>query len=172
MPGRGVTGANRTTRTVAVIFGGKLMVKKIGIAAGVVLFVCGALICCVVWISWLSMDRFFTEDAVQVIAYEAHRLYRSDAPPTERELQGRIKFLHEASVINLKLTDTGEVVDRFGTPFEVVHRKGREEATTTVTSAGPDTRFGTRDDISYTYTERVEPQTENEELEMTGATAP
>jgi hypothetical protein len=112
---------------------------------------------------WFAVDYFersrllfFTRDAVQVIALESSSVLFEDDPECPRDkVDELIKQLHEASVINLRIDATGKAVDPYGTAFRVEHEVEDGSATTTVTSAGPDRRFGTRDDIQYSYTDKT-----------------
>ena len=103
------------------------------------------------WFQKRLTPVFFTQDAVGVIAFEASDLFGKNPATTNDEIERKITFLHEASVINLKIDSNGKPVDPFGTPFQVENRISAGNAITTVVSAGPDREFGTRDDISGTH---------------------
>jgi len=112
-----------------------------------ILFAAGA-----AWYANRSLKVFYTQDAVSVLAYEAGELYRANPATPIEQIEAMMKQLHEASVIHLRIDATGRAVDPFGTPFRVTHIAQGESTATTVTSAGPDGRFGTSDDITYTST--------------------
>ena len=107
------------------------------------------------WFQKRFTPVFFAQDAVEVIAFEASELFGKDPDTTDDEIEQKIKFLHEASVINLMIDSNGKAVDPFGTPFQVENRKSPGESITTVVSAGPDREFGTRDDISGTHVKNL-----------------
>ena len=122
----------------------------------IVLVVLAALAGAGIWWFETRVKRvFFARDAVQVIAYEASRMYGSGKNVARAELDAMIKRLHDASVINLAIDDKGRAVDPFGTAFRVEHEARAQTAVTTVTSAGPDRRFGTRDDIQFVHEAKV-----------------
>ncbi|NNM30649.1 MAG: hypothetical protein HKO57_14100 [Akkermansiaceae bacterium] len=103
------------------------------------------------WFQEKTLPVAFTEGAVQVIAYEAGDLFEKDPDATPDEVARMIKSLHAASVINIKIASDGEVVDQFGTAFQVERRGGAGKSFITVTSAGPDGEFGTPDDIGFKH---------------------
>jgi hypothetical protein len=109
------------------------------------------------WFETRSMPTFFTQDAVQVIAYAASDMFQRNPATTQDEIDLMIKFQHEASNINLKINPNGKAVDPFGTPFRVERHFQAGTALTTVTSAGPDRRFGTRDDIQFVHKREAMP---------------
>ena len=110
-----------------------------------------ALVLGIAWWADRYQRTFFAEDAVRVIAYEVSRLYRENQKVSQAQIDDEIKFLHTASVINLRLDPAGKAVDPFGTPFKVQHELRDSESVTIVASAGPDCRFETKDDICFTY---------------------
>lgn len=103
------------------------------------------------WCGKRWLDVAFARDAVQVIAYEVSDLYGENPGATAEEIDGVIRYLHNASVINLRIDPSGKAVDPFGTPFRAQHDQRTEASVTTVTSAGPDRRFGTGDDIRFVH---------------------
>ena len=113
------------------------------------------------WLQARSMPVFFAEDAVQVLAYAASDMFQANPATTQAELDQMIKSQHEASNINLKINPNGKAVDPFGTAFRVEHQVRTGKSITTVTSAGPDREFGTKDDISFKHETKTEPQPEN-----------
>lgn len=113
---------------------------------------------CLLWAGRRRLLDFFASDAVQVIAYSVSELYRKNPAATAEDVEGRILSLHEASVINLKVDDRGNAVDPFGTAFRVIYERVGPLLVITVTSAGADRRFGTRDDISFTDRTPEEPR--------------
>lgn len=107
------------------------------------------------WFQKRFTPVFFTQDAVEVIAFEASDLFGKDSGTTDDEIERKIKSLHEASVINLQIDSNGKAVDPFGTPFQVENQKSAGKSTTTVVSAGPDREFGTRDDITGSHVKNL-----------------
>ena len=109
---------------------------------------CLLAICVVAYLVLLrSVTVFFAEDAVLVIALEASKIFQENPDTTDEDMDTMIKYLHESSVINLKIDQLGNAVVPFGTAFRVEHRIESDVAITTVTSGGPDREFGTDDDI-------------------------
>jgi hypothetical protein len=98
--------------------------------------------------------RFFAQDACRMIAYEVGDLYRSKASPTADEVDDVILRLHNASVINLRVSPEGKPLDPYGTPFRIRFAREGIVTTTRVKSAGPDGHFDTPDDIAYSDTHR------------------
>jgi hypothetical protein len=92
----------------------------------------------------------FAQDAVHMIALQVNDLYRRNPAATPDDVEGVILHLHHASVINLKVNESGRPLDPFGTPFQVHTRQSGRGPATTVRSAGPDGRFGTSDDVQIT----------------------
>jgi hypothetical protein len=109
---------------------------------------------------WLPV--FFTEDAVQVIAYAASDMLHENPATTDDAIAQMILAQHEASNINLGVDETGRAVDLFGTVFRVEYEVRPDAAVTTVTSAGPDREFGTKDDISFAHKRQNEPSAAKE----------
>lgn len=107
------------------------------------------------WFQKRFTPAFSTQDAVEVIAFEASDLFGKNPATTNDEIEQKIKFLQEASVINLKIDSNGKPVDPYGTPFQVENRISSGNAITTVVSAGPDREFGTQDDISGTHERKL-----------------
>lgn len=103
------------------------------------------------WFMTRELPLHFAKDAVQVIAYEASDMFQRDPDTTENDIQQKIKSLHRASVINLKIDASGKAVDPFGTAFRVDCSIQSGMSVTTVTSAGPDRQFGTEDDIQFVH---------------------
>ena len=104
---------------------------------------------------WWFQSRFlptaFTEDAVQVIGYEASRMFHRDPATSQADIDQMIRSQHDASNINLEIDSMGRAVDPFGKAFRVQHRVERQKSITTVVSAGPDRKFDTRDDIIFKH---------------------
>jgi hypothetical protein len=109
---------------------------------------------------WLPV--FFTEDAVQVIAYAASDMLREDPSASGEAIDQMILEQHKASNIHLKVDATGRAVDLFGTAFRVEHEVQPDGTVTTVTSGGPDRRLGTGDDIAFSHKRPDEPSTAKE----------
>jgi len=103
----------------------------------------------VIFLSLRTLNSFMAHDAVQVIAYEVSDLYTDNPNTSQEDIEELIKWLHDASVINLKVNNEGKAVDPFGIPFRVEYEKKPDRSITTVTSAGPDQAFGTEDDIIF-----------------------
>lgn len=99
-----------------------------------------------------SSRRFFAQDACHMIAYEVGDLYRSKASPTADEVDEVVLRLHNASVINLRVSPEGKPLDPYGTPFRIRFAREGVVTTTRVTSAGPDGHFDTADDIFHSDT--------------------
>ena len=110
------------------------------------------------WFETRSWPVFLARDAVQVIAYAASDMFIGNPATTPEEIEATIKHLHDASVINLRINQSGKAVDPFGTPFRVQYERHPETSVTTVTSAGPDRRFGTTDDIRFVHEVECKPQ--------------
>lgn len=114
---------------------------------------------------WWFRARFvptaFTEDAVQVIGYEASRMFHSDPATSQDEIDQMIKSQHDASNINLGIDSNGKTIDLFGTAFRVQHQAGNRKSITTVVSAGPDREFGTADDVHFEHERETESEDED-----------
>jgi hypothetical protein len=126
--------------------------KKIIIAFFCVLATLTALASVGLWwfkTKWLPV--FSAEDAVQVIAYAVSDMFHENPATTQDEIDQMIKFQHDASNINLKIDPNGKVVDPFGTALRVEYQVQYGVSITTVTSAGPDREFGTKDDIQFVH---------------------
>jgi hypothetical protein len=78
-------------------------------------------------------------------------MFHSDPSTPQGDIEQMIKSQHDASNINLEIDPNGRAVDPFGTAFRVQHRAEAQKSITTVVSAGPDRRFGTRDDIIFKH---------------------
>ena len=96
-------------------------------------------------------------DAVQCISMSINNLYLKNPTPTAEDIESEIRVLHDASITHVVLDPKGKPVDLYGTPFRV-HRDVQGKTQKVVaTSAGPDRRFDTPDDLSYTTTEEIPP---------------
>ncbi len=126
---------------------------RVAVIAGAALAVLAGICAAGLWLGNRTTKVFFAEDAVQVIAYGVGAMYRQNPATTEEDIALKIKFLNDASVINLRLADNDEAVDPFGIPFDVKHETQGSVSVTTVTSAGPDRRLGTADDIVFVHKE-------------------
>jgi hypothetical protein len=93
----------------------------------------------------------FTADAVQVICYEVHEMLETDADVNDTEIDARIKYLVDASVIAIGLNQDGDPVDMYGNPFEVKYERTKDKISVTCVSFGPDGKQGTADDIIFAY---------------------
>jgi hypothetical protein len=95
--------------------------------------------------------RAFTEDAVQVIAYEVHNMLHDNPEISDVDINRHIKSLREASVINICLNKENLPVDKYGNPFQVTYRVDQDKVTVRCLSFGPDGKERTRDDILFVY---------------------
>jgi len=93
----------------------------------------------------------FTADAVQVICYAVHEMLQKKGNVNDVDINERIKYLFDASVINIRLKKDGEPVDAYGNPFQLTHKAEQGKTIVTRISLGPDGRQGTSDDILYVY---------------------
>jgi hypothetical protein len=93
-----------------------------------------------------DLDRISTIDDVTVISGQVAQLYQAGKPPTQAETDALIVRLTKASVIGSKQDQ--RPTDAYGTPFRLRHTVEGALHRLTATSAGPDRRFDTPDDIS------------------------
>lgn len=93
----------------------------------------------------------FTEDAVQVISYEVHDMLKKNREVNDIDINARIKYLLDASVVNIRLDKDGKPVDEYGNPFQVTYEITQDKITVTCVSLGPDGEEGTPDDIVFVY---------------------
>lgn len=98
----------------------------------------------------LFQDRreSYAIDSVLVISMMVAELHQKGAAPTQAQIEDNIRVLVNASVINAGLDRLQRPVDVYGTPFRVRHTIEGALHRATATSAGPDRRFDTPDDIS------------------------
>ena len=75
-------------------------------------------------------------------------LYLKNSTPTPDEIDQTIRNLKIASITAVFLDANGKPVDKFGTPFRVRREGKGTPQTVTATSAGPDRRLDTPDDIT------------------------
>jgi hypothetical protein len=87
--------------------------------------------------------RQSTHDAVQVISRGVAAEIRAGRSPSWTEIEGNIRKLIDAGVINASFDRDGQPADVYGTPFRV----SLSGSLLTASSAGPDRIFGTDDDI-------------------------
>ena len=123
--------------------------------AGLILIILLPLTIIAVWWINRTIKITHTQDAVQVIAYAASEMFENNPATTQDEIDRMINHHHEASNINLRIDPTGKAVDPFGTAFRIHFRIEESLLVTTVTSAGPDHRFGTEDDIQFVNEEKI-----------------
>ena len=93
--------------------------------------------------------RVFTEDAVMVIAGEIRVAASANPALSQREIEARIGALARASVIHVCFDEAGRPLDCYGNPFRITWEARGDSPAVTCTSAGPDGRLGTRDDIAF-----------------------
>ena len=93
--------------------------------------------------------RVFTEDAVMVIAGEIRDAASEDPSLGQREIEARIAALARASVIHASFDEAGRPLDLYGKPFRIIWESRGDGPAVTCTSAGPDGKLGTRDDIAF-----------------------
>ena len=89
-----------------------------------------------------------TMDAVLMISMRVSELQQQDPAPTQAQIDDGIRELVTASVINAGLDAQKRPIDSYGTPFRIRHTVEGALHRVTATSAGPDRRFDTPDDIS------------------------
>jgi hypothetical protein len=104
-----------------------------------------------------DMRQGATADAVRMISYSAASLYQVNPQATAADLEEEIRTLHTASITAVMLDAQRKPVDAYGTPFRVRHLASGKSHTAIATSAGPDRRFDTEDDITHEQAWEVEP---------------
>ena len=112
----------------------------LGVLAFVVLLVGGLMI-------YPAFHGSLTRDSVMVLAQSASSRFEKDPPPTLAELEAIALQYDRAGVTWAKPGPDGRPRDEFGTLFRFRHRPAPPAAVTRVTSAGPDRRFDTPDDL-------------------------
>jgi hypothetical protein len=125
----------------------KLRITK-GLAASVALGI-ALLLGGLAFVGWRvrrDLDRISTIDDVTVISGQLVPLYQGNTSPTEAEIDAEIAGLIKGSVIGSRRDQ--RPLDAYGTPFRLRHTVQGKLHRLTATSAGPDRRFDTPDDIS------------------------
>ena len=104
-----------------------------------------------------GLDEAFTKDAVLCISMGVSNIYLENPAATSADVEARLRLLHDASITHVVLDPAGKPVDLYGTPFQVRREVKGNQQTVTATSAGPDRRFGTGDDIIHATTDELRP---------------
>ena len=127
--------------------------KKKGIIFLTIGVVSLLLLCIATGVLYLQreLQLAFTEDAVHVISYEVHDMLKKNREVNDIDINARIKYLLDASVINICLDKDGKPVDEYGNPFRVTYEITQDKITVTCVSLGPDREEGTPDDIVFVY---------------------
>lgn len=94
-----------------------------------------------------ATDRAFTHDAVLCASMRVSRLYLENPTPSEKDIEDCLVELKTASITHVRMDRNGKPVDLYGTPFRLRRELREGEQTVSATSAGPDRRFDTEDDV-------------------------
>jgi len=89
-------------------------------------------------------EKTFTYDAARAASGRISDLYKANPAPTQKEIDDVL-----GSVSRVMLDKDRKPVDLWGTPFRIRHEVKDRERTVLVSSAGPDRRFDTGDDITF-----------------------
>jgi len=89
-----------------------------------------------------------TRDDVLVISSQVARLFQENPVPSQAEIDAQLRTLIQAGTLRARLTPEGIPVDAYGTPFRVRHTVQGTLHRATATSAGPDRKFDTEDDLT------------------------
>ena len=92
--------------------------------------------------------RRSTADVLLVISMELARTYREAGTLTEAQTDDRIRGLVKSGMVTVAYNAQQRPIDDYGTPFRLRHTVEGRLHRVTATSAGPDRRFDTPDDIS------------------------
>jgi len=96
-------------------------------------------------------DHLFARDAAQVLCYHVHDMLEEGKAVDQAAVDNCLKMLYDASVINIKVTPDGTPTDYYGNRFHASWKTVGETIDVTITTAGPDGKEGTDDDIVFTY---------------------
>ncbi len=122
------------------------MIRKLSIlfiALLLVIFVAGY------WIR-LESHKQFVKDALHTAASEIHRqLLEKSKTLSPAAMQQVFVYHHKASVSPIWLDSNGNPVDAWGTIFRVTCDSESPVSWVLCESAGPDGKFGTKDDLSF-----------------------
>jgi hypothetical protein len=104
-------------------------------------------------------DKTFTYDAVLCISGWVSGLYLDNPEPSAKQVEDCIIALNTASITHVMLDGNGKPLDLYGTPFRIRREARGNRQTVIATSAGPDRRFDTEDDLrAETTTELPDPK--------------
>jgi hypothetical protein len=94
-------------------------------------------------------EKAFAYDSVMVASGMISELYKSNPAPTQKEIDDVLVAIHDGSISHVMLDKDRKPMDLWGTPFRIRHEVKDRERTVLVSSAGPDRRFDTGDDITF-----------------------
>jgi hypothetical protein len=104
------------------------------------------------WIFFHNVEQTLAADDLNVISVSLMDLYKKNPVPPEAEVDAQIRLLILGGAIGGRVNLDGKPADRYGTPFRIRHTVDGTLHALTATSAGPDGRFDTDDDVSRAVT--------------------
>lgn len=117
-------------------------------AVGAVLLILGALAAVGFRAMQANTRKVETQNCVLAISGTAVQRFQPARPPSLADVDQVIRSLMHAGVIRSALDADGKPVDPYGTGYRVAVQTPGRRLIVTVTSAGPDGRFDTPDDVS------------------------
>ena len=124
-------------------------------------------------VAWHAMGRLRVNDTQFFVAAEAAKLVAAHPDATEADIHAaagaELRRLEKASVTSAWFDASGQLVDPWGSRFLITVDLTPGAAVATCTSAGPDRRAGTWDDIVEVHSEPIVGQA-NPALQPTGET--
>jgi len=122
----------------------------------IILFSAAAILTIAFAIGWFihreieRMHAYDLRDSLFCCVSKIRTLRYTHPAPTTAEIGDAIKNLDKNSVTTLWHDTDGNIVDPWGTPFFFTFDATKPNSRITATSAGPDRKLGTPDDVSYT----------------------
>jgi hypothetical protein len=93
-----------------------------------------------------------TEDVVTMAAGAVHELYLKNPSPSSDEINRAIFGLQSSGVTSIQVGPDGRPADPYRTTLRIHHEVKGRQLITTVTSAGADREFDTKDDVRHVVT--------------------